>query len=200
MIKYIAILTMLIDHINHILYNSQYELLSQIGRLAFPCFIYLAVKSYMYYTKDKINYMARLYVFAMITIPFYIYAFDKELPLNIFFSLFLGLLTLYFIEKKYYYFVWVPIVLSLYTEYSFFAVVAFIAMYNFLLTRNILNLLFLIISLFLLNPYYQEYYLLVFVPLILVDLNYKIDFKSSLNKYFFYAFYPAHIFILGLLK
>lgn len=191
---------MLLDHINAILFDRQYEILTLIGRLTFPLFIYLAVKSYMYYTKDKIKYMARLYLFAMISIPFYIYAFNVELPLNIFFTLFLGLWTLYLFEKKLYHFIFILFALSLYVDYSFFAVVSFVAMYNFLLIRDKYSLILLIMSLFLLNPYYQNYYLIVFIPLILFDLKFKFDFKASLNKWFFYGFYPIHIFLLGLLK
>lgn len=200
MIKYIAILSMLLDHINHIVYNSQYDILTLIGRLAFPLFIYLSVKSYMYHTKDKLNYIVRIYIFALISIPFYIYAFETDLPFNIFFSIFLGLTAIYLIEKEYFYGIIIVFILSLYVEYSFYSVLSFIAMYYFLSTRDRYSFIILLSSLFLLNPYYQNFYLLAFFILVFIDLYFRFDFKSSLNKYFFYFFYPAHIFILGLLK
>jgi hypothetical protein len=201
MLKYIAILVMLLDHINKILFDNQYFILEFVGRLAFPLFIYLSVSSYMYYTKSKENYIFRILIFSLITTPFHMYGFGLEFfPLNIFFSIALGLIAIYMIEKKYYLFVWVPYAMALYVDYSFYGVLCFVAFYYFLKERNITSFIMLSIALFLLNPYYLNGYLLILSVLIFLDMNYKLNFKSFLNKYVFYAFYPLHIAFLGLLK
>jgi len=200
MLKYIAIITMLLDHINTILFDSKYIVLTIVGRLAFPLFMYMSVTSYMFYTSSKEKYIFRILSFAFITIPFYYVGFETVISLNIFFTIFLGLVTLYMIEQKFYLFIWLPFALSLYVDYSFFGVVCFIAFYNYLKEKNNLSLLLLAMSLFILNPYYLNIYLFTFFAFIYLDLNYKINFKSFLNKYVFYIFYPFHIALLGLLK
>ena len=201
MLKYIAVLVMLLDHVNKILFDSQYFILEFLGRLAFPLFIYLAVSSYMYYTRSKENYIFRIFIFALITIPFHSYGFGLDFfPLNIFFSIAFGLMAIYMIENRYYLFAWVPFAMSLYADYSFYAVICFIAFYLFLNQKNIINFLILFVALFLLNPYYLNGYLFLFFGLMFLDINYKINFKSFLNKYVFYMFYPLHLLLLGLLK
>lgn len=200
MIKYLAVIFMLLDHINKILFNNEYLILTIIGRLAFPLFIYLAVSSYMFYTSSKENYILRILFFALLTTPFYTLGFGELLPLNIFYTISLGLVLIYMIEQKYYLFSFVPYALSLYTDYSFYGVLCFLAFYYYLLKRDTPGLIFLGIALFLLNPYYLNSYLFLFVPLIYMDMNYKVNFKSFLNKYVFYAFYPLHIAFLGFLR
>jgi len=73
-------------------------------------------------------------------------------------------------------------------------------MYFFLKERNIYTFLPLFASLFFLNSYFENYYLIFFFALIYFDLYFKFDFRSTLNKYFFYLFYPLHIAILGVLR
>lgn len=70
-LKLIAIITMLIDHIGAILYpgNLKYRI---IGRLAFPIFAFLIAEGYSH-TKDFKKYISRMFIFAMISqIPFYL--------------------------------------------------------------------------------------------------------------------------------
>ena len=192
---------MLLDHINKILFNNEYFILEFFGRLAFPLFIYLAVNSYMYYTKSKEHYIFRIMFFALLTTPFHIYGFGLEFfPLNIFFSIAFGLIAIYMMEQKYYLFVFLPYAMALYADYSFYGVLCFVAFYYFLKERNIISFSALFVALFLLNPYFINGYLVLFFGLMFLDMNYKLNFKSFLNKYVFYAFYPLHIAFLGLLK
>lgn len=201
MLKYLAILSMLLDHINLYIFNREYEILTFIGRFAFPLFIYLSVKAYMYYTKNKIQYIERIIFFAFVTLfTFQLFINSNLLPFNILFTIVFGLTTLWFIENKKYEFLPICFVPSLYVEYSFFGVLAFVGMYNFLLKRDITNFLLLVVSLFLLNQPSDNLYLPFFLLLIYLDFYFKIDYKTSLNKYFFYLFYPVHLIILGVLK
>lgn len=68
------------------------------GRLAFPLFCYCMTVG-MLYTHDIKRYLGRLGLFALISQPFWILAFNAEdfwgnlLNLNIFFTLFMSLLT-----------------------------------------------------------------------------------------------------------
>ena len=82
-------------------------LLRLIGRLAFPIFGFLIVNGYKH-TRNPYKYCFRLLVFALISEPFFDYAFSNQLinmnQQNIFFTLALGLVTiagLDVIKKKY---------------------------------------------------------------------------------------------------
>jgi len=99
-VKWVAIVTMTIDHVGATLY-PQYEVLRIIGRIAFPLFNYLLVLGFES-TRNVENYLIRLFLFALISqVPFYL-AFGMEPfeSLNIFFTLFAGLAFIYFYQKK----------------------------------------------------------------------------------------------------
>ena len=71
LLKWIAIVTMTIDHIGLILY-PEYIVLRYIGRLAFPLFAYLLILG-MESTRSVMKYFLRLFSFALISqTPFYI--------------------------------------------------------------------------------------------------------------------------------
>ena len=72
-LKLIAILSMVIDHVGSAFF-PQYPVFRWIGRLAFPIFAYCLTVGLLY-THDIKKYLIRLGIFALVSQPFYIFAF-----------------------------------------------------------------------------------------------------------------------------
>lgn len=89
-LKIIGILSMFIDHYHYIIGGP--EILNIIGRMAFPIFSFSLGEGY-FHTGNFKKYFGRLFFFAIISqIPAYI--FKLNYPLNIFFTLLLGLVVM----------------------------------------------------------------------------------------------------------
>lgn len=123
-LKWIAIVTMFIDHFacvffegnytsgnhqflnscfqgNEILFFKVYEWMRSIGRLAFPIFVFLLVQGFMY-TGDRKKYWARMFLFCLLSeIPFDLAFHGSWFNLeyqNVFFTLWIGLTLLIAME------------------------------------------------------------------------------------------------------
>lgn len=99
-IKYIAMLTMLLNHIAHIFLTrgtTLYEVLEDIGFFTAPVMCYFLVEGYEH-TRSKVKYGFRLALFAAISqIPFHL-AFGYQ-SLNMIFTLFCCFLLLIVMER-----------------------------------------------------------------------------------------------------
>jgi len=112
LLKWIAIITMFIDHIGAAvvektwIMNEPYGqtldiVLRMIGRLAFPIFCFLMVEGF-YHTRSRMKYLRNLFIFALISeIPFEI-SFLGELVWglrNVYWTLLLGFIMMMMLEK-----------------------------------------------------------------------------------------------------
>lgn len=124
-LKFIAVISMLIDHIAVIfqasLSESIYFILRAAGRLSFPLFCFLLVEGF-FHTKNKKRYQQRLFIFAVLSELPYDLAF-RYLPVdrpdflaqlhhplsvfsaafqqqNVLFTLFLGFTAMLLMERK----------------------------------------------------------------------------------------------------
>lgn len=216
MLKIIGIITMLSDHIGDA-FIGHFSFFNLIGRIAFPIFAFQSVQGYIN-TKNLKKHLIKLFIFACISqIPFMLFlsTFTNEFALNIFFTFFLGLLTLFVYDKcknKILGFLFV-IISSIIAELINFDYGAFgiLLIFGFYFFRN--NKLLIAISTIILC-------FLKYIPTIIVTPNLYIHYLScglftSLSlifilfynkkegtklKYFFYIFYPLHLLILYIIS
>lgn len=99
-LKIIAMITMLIDHIGFAAFHHV-TYFNVIGRMAFPIFAFQISEGYTH-TKNLKKYVARLFLFALVSQPsfqlFHSLA-SSEIALNIFFTLLTGLIAMIVYDK-----------------------------------------------------------------------------------------------------
>lgn len=103
LLKYIAIITMLIDHIGlRFASGNLYFILRYIGRIAFPIFAFQIVEGYKH-TSNLDKYKKRLFIFALISeIPFNLFltsSIINPFSQNVLFTLLLGLMVVEQLDK-----------------------------------------------------------------------------------------------------
>ncbi|MGB8455300.1 MAG: TraX family protein [Anaerocolumna sp.] len=219
-LKLIAIITMFIDHMTAILIPQDttiYWIGRSIGRLAFPIFCFLLVEGFLH-THNVKKYLARLGVFALISeIPFDLAFADKSVHYgylmhqNIFFTLFIGLAVIYLmsmIERNFAGNIFLSnafdslaviagciLAAILTTDYDYKGVLLIVVFYVF---RG--NKILLTLAVFLVNTLFGIWIQVLAALSMLCIWFYNGKRGPQDNKYIFYIFYPAHIFILYLIS
>jgi hypothetical protein len=92
-LKWLAIITMTLDHVNKLLFQYDYPALLWIGRLAFPLFAFLMAYNLVVREVKPTRYLWPLLLFAVVSQPIWMWV-TKESEGNIFFTLYLGVLYL----------------------------------------------------------------------------------------------------------
>lgn len=215
-IKIIACVTMILDHIKYSGTIFENFFTEYLGRLSFPLFAFLIVEGYTH-TSNLKKYYKRLFIFGLISqVPFMFFRtlVGEWKMLNIMFTLLFGLIcinTYDKIKKKY---ISIPIVIAiiflgqiLKVDYEWFGVATVFIMY---LLRNNKKLLPLVYGIIIFIYYYSivgsEYILLTRNVLLMLFtwsstfiINMYNGEKGKSIKYFFYWFYPVHMLIVYLL-
>lgn len=195
MLKLLAILFMVIDHIGAIIYPDT-ELFRVIGRLAFPIFAYQLAQGYAH-TSNYNKYMFRLWIFAIISQIPYTLAFDT-LRLNVMFTFVIALFLIDKVAKKEYYWLFSVLALVYFVEidYSLYGILLPVAFYIFKdkkMWAFILTSIMTVIYMLYLQQFIVVYALIGIAIALYLPRN---EVKVKMNKYFFYWFYPIHISIL----
>lgn len=215
-LKLTACICMLIDHMSFVLF-PQYVFARVIGRIAFPIFAYLITEGYMHTHSIK-KYSIRLLIFALISQVPYMLTFRAPF-LNIFFTLFIGLMALYatdhefsenqLLNKILKVIVVSAIVASSYifrAEYGIYGVLTILAFKFFKNNFTKLVIAQIIINIVYIAPLYKYIFingnlnLRIFLQcaslLSLIFIKKYNGEKGKSFKYAFYAFYPVHILLL----
>lgn len=228
-IKLLAIITMVIDHVGGVLFPHIWWL-RLIGRVSFPLFGYLLATGFDQ-TTNKTRYGLRLGLFAIISQYFYILTFHYPHPaLNIFFTLFLAFSFLWVSTKTNFAIMtkvglgfWVLLLsLVLPIEYGIFGVLCIISWYYLrqkpwvlFFTQIVLWSLYTVMIVGSAGksiPFTDPTVLQMIAPVTVFIIWYlqktipKTTFWNVSNRtktaiqYGFYAFYPLHLLLLYLLQ
>lgn len=203
-LKWIAIITMLIDHVGAVLFPHEMGF-RIVGRIAFPIFCFLIVEGF-FHTRDVRRYMARLGIFAVLSeVPYDLAFHGKPVDItgqNVFFTLLLGVLLMYLLEKSPDIFVKALEIFSilctaelLETDYSARGVLLILIYYVFKRWKEIYicagaawNFLY---------GWGRIQNFGIFSAPFLALYNGE---RGPKIKYFFYVFYPVHLLILHFLQ
>lgn len=202
-LKWIAIVTMVIDHVGAVLFPGVWAF-RYVGRISFPIFCFLLVEGFVH-TRDVRKYMLRLGGFALISeIPYDLAFHGKVMDRgyqNVFFTLLLGVVLMDMLKRS----KEMPLkaleillVMAaadfLRTDYSFKGILLIALFY--LLRENLwIKTVCGAIWNFLWNGSIQGYGALAMIPIAMYNGE-----RGRSMKYFFYVFYPAHLAVLFLVR
>ena len=202
-LKIIAIITMFLDHYYRIIGGPEW--LSILGRLAFPIFAFSISEGYSH-TKNVNKYLMRLLNFAII-IQLPNFLGFQEYPLNIFFTLALGLFCLEILDNNKINIV-VRYIVVLYLcflaektglDYGAYGIILIILFNKLKNNKLYIFIAFLALNLVILKignlSDMQIYSIFSLIPIFLYNGK-----KGYGTKYFFYLFYPLHFIFLYFLN
>ncbi len=202
-LKWIAMVTMLIDHVGAVLVPQLLEL-RIIGRLAFPIYCFLLVEGAVHTSNWK-KYLGRLLVFAVISeVPFDLALRGRLVDVtsqNVFFTLAFGLLAVILFQRlKNRTLAWGAALLLvlgaefLQTDYGGGGVIMILVFYLFR-EQVVIKAAALIMEITVGFGGLENYAVFALVPI----LCYNGKKGPGGLKYLFYVFYPAHLLVLYLL-
>jgi len=209
-LKWIAVVTMTLDHTGAILLPDV-NILRVIGRLSFPLFSYLLVLG-LESTRNARSYFSRLFLFALISqIPFYLALGVQPLEhLNIFFTLSSGLVFIHF-HRKNPLIALLPLLASIVLrfDYGIYGIMLIGCMYLLRSDTELGVILVFLLNLLFLPVSSVQFLSVLALPIILVyekgylgtawRSNARITYPTW-KKYFFYLYYPLHLAMFYALK
>ena len=219
-IKYLAIICMLIDHATWAFVpedTAVWQVLRFFGRLTAPLMAYFLAEGY-YYTKDRLKYGIRLFVFAVISWP--CYSLFKTGGINVFqmgviFTLFLAYINIWLWDTLdspapvHIMITFIMCYISQMGDWSVFVILWSLFFYLYKDRPVKMWTLYYLVSVYYMIMVFQSRGLVnglfsagcLVMPLIISFLyNGKSGSRNAFHKWIFYIFYPLHLFVLWMIK
>ena len=211
MLKWIAMICMVVDHAGIMIHGEHYALMRTIGRIAFPIFVFQIVEG-VFHTKDWKKYLGSLAVFAIISEPchrFAIHSTSSCTIRNIYFTLTIGAAMIFCfkwlsenLEQKWLAFVLEGILLVslsvfmgwIEANYEAYGMLIFAGMY-YLKKYGLPAALPLGYVLYQMSTLRHGFAVFSLIPIFL----YNGERGNIKYKYFYYFFYPVHLVLLKLI-
>lgn len=204
-LKWLGLLLMTLDHVNHFLLSNKSEVFYALGRMAFPLFgfvlAYNLARTNAIQNGSHHRAMKRLFFFGLLASPFFM-LLKGRFELNILFSLLLSTYLIGLIEQKpsIRTLLWLLIFLigGLAVEYAWFAPSYCLAAWWFCKSPNTARGLLWLAATLLLWFTNLNYWACAALPVILLAAHFKLHISRV--RYVFYAYYPFHLALLLVLQ
>ena len=210
-LKIIAVLSMVADHCAYYLLDGNtwaYEVMRCFGRIAFPVFAFLVAEGFAH-TRNRMRYFLSLLLFAVISeVPWYLLN-GADGTHNVMFTLALGVAALAVFERLREHRVlyccsilltaWLAVWLG--TDYEWRGVLMIMVFYLLGMVKNTPVTLRRMLQLLFAFPLMKHYGIIgaLFACVVIFLYDGTRGFiHGNVAKYGFYAFYPAHLFLLWL--
>ncbi|MCW3792285.1 conjugal transfer protein TraX [Paenibacillus sp. LS1] len=204
MMQWIAMITMLIDHIGAVFFPHIIEL-RIIGRIAFPIYAFAVYIGYKH-TRDVQKYIWRLFWIAIISQVPFMAAFNHY-SLNVVWTLWSALLVLFVIDKLPSRLLGIPIVILAgwfmeisQMDYGMYGLLLVLLFRYFqgpvlVVAHVVLNALYLLLH----NSSVQMYSVLATAGIAIAQY-YQAGFRMKGPRWIWRYFYPAHLAIIAIIR
>ncbi len=206
-VKWLALLSMTIDHINRFFFNVRIYPAYCAGRLAMPLFAFIL--AYNFARPEALTnglhskVLLRLFLFGLLATPGYMAMrhLSQPYPLNIMFMLGVAVAIFYYLEKEseaerlIAFFVF--LIGGFFVEYDWVGIFFCFAAWSYCKKPSSLALIGWLIAYLLLDFINNNHWALLSIPIIYLAT--KVDLKIPRIPYLFYIYYPLHLSILYLL-
>ncbi|MGE6573768.1 TraX family protein [Paenibacillus xylanexedens] len=204
MMQWIAMITMLIDHIGAVFFPHIIEL-RIIGRIAFPIYAFAVYIGYKH-TRDVQKYIWRLFWIAIISQVPFMAAFNHY-SLNVVWTLWSALLVLFVIDKLPSRLLGIPIVIGAgwfmeisQMDYGMYGLLLVLLFRYFqgpvlVVAHVVLNALYLLLH----NSSVQMYSVLATAGIAIAQY-YQAGFRMKGPRWVWRYFYPAHLAIIAIIR
>lgn len=210
-LKIIAVVSMVVDHCAYYLMDGNtmaYEVMRCFGRIAFPVFAFLVAEGFAH-TRNRMRYFLSLLLFAAVSeVPWYLLN-GADGTHNVMFTLALGVSALAAFERLREHRIlcclfilltaWLATWLG--TDYEWRGVLLIVVSYLFGIIRSmntpiILSRMMQLLFAFPLMMHYGIIGALLACAVVFLYDGTRGFIHGNVAKYCFYAFYPAHLFLL----
>lgn len=207
-IKWLALVSMTIDHINRFFFNFTLYSAYCAGRLAMPLFAFIF--AYNLAQPDAFSrglygkVIQRLIIFGLMATPAYIAMrhLTNLLPLNIMFMLATAAATLFFLEQGGSYGrVFATVVFLIggtFVDYNWIGILLCLSSWLYCKKPTLIHLSACVIVYLFLNELNGNYWAML--CLIIIALAHKIEIKLPRIPHFFYYYYTIHLWFFYLIK
>jgi hypothetical protein len=212
-LKWIAVITMLIDHFAAAVYwklpgwsYNTYDIMRKIGRISFPIYCFLLVEGF-FHTGNLKRYIRNCLIFAVISeIPFDMAIHGKLVYIygqNVYFTLAMGLMAIGMLDKfKYRYD-------KKYIFYRLLTIAAFAGLAQFFdMDYHWKGILFIVMFYYCHDIEKWKRNIIgiaafsyeITAPLAFIPIQLYNGRRGRQMKYLFYVIYPIHLLVLGIIR
>ncbi len=208
-IKWVALISMTLDHYGKIVDPSLFDETHAIGRLSFPLFSWIMASRLSVAPDAARKYLIWLLPWALISQPIYVVAGKEWMQWNIMFTLLFGVMIYMSLEqvRQGHWLCALPLLVvalagSVFVDYGSFGVAMIPVLAECLKRGKNIALMALVPLSLAANmnfeaPYFSAIDLCAALSVLFAYLSYRDGITiPRLSKFFFYAYYPAHLYIL----